>query len=470
MNKCLYLLVSCVVAALACALFNLAGYVDLLKDPMTYARQHDDTCRWIGGFKIDGFEDMAYLNTSHAVACAGDLIHLFANASYVLPHSSRGSTCVLMFVDGANLRVEPLPFVGDAPFYPLQDLRPSTRLLHLHGIDVVRLRDGTLLLFGVNHAFRNGGETIEVFAIDVAGRELHHRRTIALSKTMNVEVMGVLNDLAVDSVDSSAGLSGIFFVTKYLEFADSLDGRAASGLLHKLTTKASLYGRAATGRFATLVYRCTFAASPDAARCEAAVTEMFMANGVVAAQLPLSDRSGVKVVVIVDVLAHRLVIAPAEGPFPITCHQAMHVPLLHAVDNIVVSAHVPPSCSAPTASGTVRCVVSVYGGAVASIMAASVLEDHVDKRMGEVRSPGGTTRIDIAVDVSPSRQITAATKIREEVVVMHDGGFHGTSVGIVLASSPTATQHVVMGSYKLEGLLHCPLSAGHDPVNVYSFD
>lgn len=431
------------------AVRNILMVLDLTKNyeelnPTTNAAG----CHLVSGFAADGFEDLVYLNASCAIGCAGDLGHVFTNRSYTLP-GGRPTVCVLISTPSLGLPavVIPLQFVSTRP--------SAIARMHLHGLDVVVRGDGAPTLYAVNHAFGSDGETIEVFNVHPDNASLVHIRTLVYTSAMTEALMGVANDVSIVRSNSQERK---LFVTKYLEVADGPNGRAvSSAFLRNMISRALMYVRVATGFYNTEVILCEFGAEDVATsmRCTPAVTGLLMANGVASVPLPI-PLLDVSVLITVDVLSHRLVVANSNGPFPIDSFSTPYVVLAHALDNINVDVRHPPHCkTVDTASKSATCIISLFGGVVASIWHASKIESMDDLHH---LSPGGTSSIVLEVRVCTlTGAIKHAKLLSEKIIVMHDGSFQGTSVGLVLGDE------VVMGSFKLQGLLVCPFNGGGTP-------
>jgi hypothetical protein len=415
---------------LAFPLRNVCSVLDLTKHYKHLLPTNAETCEWRTGFGADGFEDIVYLSDTSAIGCAGDLGHVFTNSSYYLP-GGRQTVCVLISASAAGtIEIEPLEF-------QFNDAMPP---LHLHGLEIIPRTQAPPILVAVNHAFGTVGDTVEMFHVFISNKSLVHVRTLTYRDTLAASLVGVTNDVAPWSPASSS--LSVLFVSKYLEQADGPDGRAVGTVrswLRNAVTRGLLYIRVATGQYNTEVLRCAVTDGP--LDCTPAVTGLLMANGVAVVEL----QPHLHVLITVDVLTHRLVVANAAGPFPIDSYDTPHVRILHAVDNINPSRD-PPTCS-QLSDSTISCTVTFLAGVVGSVWHASKIESMDDLTH---RSPGGTSLLRLAIVARPlTGEILSASLLEERLLVMHDGSFQGTSVGIVIQST------VVMGSFKLNGLLLC---------------
>lgn len=468
---------------------RLVHLMDLTKGSASYAPLRAEQCTLATGFPTKGFEDIVYIDKTHAIGCAGDLIDVFVNTSFDLARDSRGSHCVLLeYSPGASSSV---PLDSDATLlapgviaYPLvieggnfqvfpptanDNERPERRALHIHGMDLVN--HDAPMLFAVNHAYYLGGESIEVFDVVISERKLRHLRSLRFRSVDEALLYGALNGVSAFDLERRAAkgtgspqVRGSLFLTKYLEFEDVVQGRVHNGWLYNTWAHAVLYLRAFFGRYNTELILCTF--TFDVAtelECKVAVNAMFQANGVTTASLPVDNAvntaPAVTVAVVVDALRHSLVVTTANQAFPVSSDESESVALFHTVDNIVLDPYRPPYCESVPNSETrvseTNCFVTVYGGVIPYIHAASKLNT-LDTE--GIISPGGIGRFTLRITMSAQQhgKIDRVAMENEEVVVMHNGEFHGTSGGVVFGDG-TSGSVAVMGSYKLQGLLTCVL-------------
>jgi len=104
---------------------------------------------------------------------------------------------------------------------------PKGIAFHPHGIYIYNN-----LLYAINHAYSKGGERIEVFEIigsNFLDIEFIYQRSLIFEKKLKLS--GITNDLAV------VGKNDELYITSYLPFSDSLEGRTNKSFLEKLLEK-----------------------------------------------------------------------------------------------------------------------------------------------------------------------------------------------------------------------------------------
>lgn len=114
---------------------------------------------------------------------------------------------------------------------------PSNVALYAHGMAIYSHR-----LYVINHAYKNGGERVEIFRIDDKFNLQYES-----SLLMGQENIGTLNDVLVVSDNR-------LLVTRSQPYADSVDGRQKQTLLEKIKT----FYLAWTKQKQTFVLDCTY--------------------------------------------------------------------------------------------------------------------------------------------------------------------------------------------------------------------
>lgn len=267
---------------------------------------------------ITAFEDVVMVDAETGISCGGDIHALWHKSNF----SSRGSLCVLIRLVGqgadgkpATVSIDPLTITSFDMYHEPNNINGATKL-HLHGLSVVSddLMPEIKYLYGINHAYDKGDERIEVFSIDSAHLQLHHIFSLVIDKATLESHRGALNDLIIVGLKSKPDgmlMSGVIFVTTYLEFADPITGRVGQPML-TVMRKISQYGRALLNNFGTKLLRCYFdttkifvgkhAFNKDVhLKCDSYMDGFAMANGIIHAPLLGSKATAVFVV---DTMLH----------------------------------------------------------------------------------------------------------------------------------------------------------------------
>jgi len=435
-----------IVALLAFRLPTIVDLLDLQKKIVVTGNAAQ--CEVHGGFKTDGFEDVVYVNATVAVACAGGLGTVFHDAELgkVLAQKSNGSACVLLQWDDASRTVsERLMAIEGVPYFGDNSLDGNKILFHVHGMHVITTNQGPVLA-AINHGYDHGGDGVLFFAVDVPHstlRFLHHAK---LTGDALETYRGTLNEVAVQALTfSSTGqlLGGTILLSNYIEFAD-----VAPGVKHwpKPLLLAATYARSLIGVFNTKLLKCRFATldGDTELKCAAVASGFGMANGIIVADVP--NTPAAQVVVVGDVILHEMrVFLSVHGSTPEDGREGMiAVHYEHALDNIELD----PTDGIVCHNNNEECVLHFYGGLVASLITASVIDNHGNENL---RSPGGLSEFFLAVSLRDNQELVSARLHKANVLVLHNGTFAGTSAGVVLGD------RIVLGSYKKQGLLFCPL-------------
>mmetsp|Transcript_46409 Transcript_46409/g.116870 ORF Transcript_46409/g.116870 Transcript_46409/m.116870 type:complete len:418 (+) Transcript_46409:89-1342(+) len=349
------------------------------------------------GVPVDviGAEDIVPIGDGLAIASSNDNMFQWVN-----PRGSPSTTppghLFLLDTRGATPKLSVLPLKGFPDRIPF----------HPHGIYYDPKRER---LFVVNHAYREGGERVELFTVQQSSADQYQARYLRTvrSKAFDAFAMGNLNDVI-------SPFENELYVTVYRAFPDPLEGRqAASPLVSALLDPlAFIMGSA------TFVYQCRFeerAGATEFATCAVVADHLGMANGIAHS----ADRSELFVSDMPNWRLARYLRDSDTGRLS----RNGHVSLPHAVDNLELDRE----------SG------AFYGGSVPSFLRHIAFTDSD----GAEFSPGGSLRIELLPDGSA----------RTHDLIMQDGSLiSGVSCG------PKIGKYVVLGSWAAPGILVCPFS------------
>ncbi|KAK3262429.1 hypothetical protein CYMTET_28717 [Cymbomonas tetramitiformis] len=276
----------------------------------------DERCTVLHADLGIGLEDVTWLNKRWAFISSDDRVELWETKDGA---KTTANGNIFLF-DNTEVKLSALP---------LQNF-PESVAFHPHGIFLRKADAERAELFVINHAYFQGGERIEVFSVhtDLEGSFISLIWKYSIDPPIfQTDAMGVLNDLVLVSPNG-------FFVTRYMNLADSPAGRGHNSLKTRFFNDG-LFTALLPPLQTTEVYYCNFSEthhslrSPDAVsihtECHVAAGGFAMANGIT-----ITDQGKIFVV---DVL-QLSVWAVAHNRTDNTLTKLKEIRLPNAVDNV----------------------------------------------------------------------------------------------------------------------------------------